>query len=186
MSGTTSRTAALATFFSLALTVPPPLAENLRVVLCSLPRAYPLSSVSLHISHRCTSDDCPDYSLILRGDGSGKYEGRKNVVLRGSRTLTIGRSEFIRILGGVYDSGILEYQIPGDKRDSITVDSNGNVLVERGDLVLLDYPELTLGFQVADCTQTIKYDPLAPRRFWLWVQDTERAAGIDRLIGHDD
>lgn len=67
------------------------------------PQKYSLNDVRVEMRRLGCLGKCPVYTVVLKGDGNGYYDGRMHVKTVGKRSFAVGRDMLEAILQGFYD-----------------------------------------------------------------------------------
>ena len=66
------------------------------------PASYPISEVTISLEATAWHGTCPVYKVVLRGDGTGQFQGTSHVSKTGTETLRVPVKDMFSVLEKVY------------------------------------------------------------------------------------
>jgi len=151
------------------------------------PGSFKLVDVEIEMRRLGSLGRCPVYTVILKGDGSGVYEGTKYVKTRGRQSLRIEREAFKAVLQGFYDIHFFTLTDSDVQSvNEVSIDSLGQVTVKDvPEQIVLDDDQIWLSVRIGAYHKEVHASAfwLTSSGVWALGRLIDRAAGTGKLTG---
>ena len=91
------------------------------------PEEYFLNDVTISLERTACFGTCPDYSLMIRGDGSVIYEGRQFVKIKGQEKKQISTDDVVKLLRKFYEIDFFSFNAEYKEERDISVKPDGRI-----------------------------------------------------------
>lgn len=177
---TTAATATLQPTATLSATIPPtPLPISTSVPTSQAagqpPERYALTDVTITLERTPCFGACPDYTVVLRGDGTVQYTGRRFVKVEGEQKSTITRDAFVELLSEFYRIDF--FALKDDYFDSRTISVSADGQVEEQQTTVTDLPTTFVTLEIGGYRKRIRAYWGTPEELVQLANQIDTAAG---------